>query len=740
MPRPKVRPEDRQRAVRACVPCKNSKKRCDARLPCSNCCRRECEAACIFDSEPYPRHRSSETRRSNRAVGDHERREHHGWDPNTTYEDASHAPHTPDSTLAACSDVTPGVPSPPQSTIAHLGGASRMGGSKGEKVNMGDSPSLSFLHFLRRTLLHYMGPSPFTDNRRANVMLEAVIPLKTSDSVPDGSPESQLDVEEKRQYLERFFTATTGLVYLFSPAQLSQMLDEREARSNNSDQPESYTLRDSIIDLAISIGGQCCETTPKSLYHAQRHFERGQKLAFEGMLLDPSVDMICVFLLMSVYMLGTCKRNGAFMYLGVAARSAHALGLHVPESYQHLEAGEQMFRSQVWKSLRILDIAIGSVLSRPPASSPRGPLRDAFTPTTSIQESPSPEYLSMNASFEVCTILEEIMDHLDHKRDVNITSIEEFLTRLRRWSQSLPPSVRSSSVTWPLPPEKRRQALGNFAVSCFYYFSVILITRPILISYLLMKLKLLDPSTATSAPCLASSPEAEQIAQVCVDAAILMAETARRAQSAGLLIQNMCLLKAWLFSASLVLGFSVFVDASSSTSPTSFDAEAALHGSINVIKELARTSPQAHHYLDVLTEFLGAIKQHRERLVPPRRRSSGQYLSQIFVLDQERPSGDSDMDSVPTLSLNAPEFGADTSSAGLWMLQQAAEATQDMNDLWKLPDANAGCNDSGLPGSIAASVSLPMGAFDLDWSSVSVQVTESSLFDMDPFMNMMDQC
>jgi hypothetical protein len=135
------------------------------------------------------------------------------------------------------------------------------------------------------------------------------------------------------------------------------------------------------------------------------------------------------------------------------------------------------------------------------------------------------------------------MDHLDHKRDVNITSIEEFLTRLRRWSQSLPPSVRSSSVTWPLPPEKRRQALGNFAVSCFYYFSVILITRPILISYLLMKLKLLDPSTATSAPCLASSPEAEQIAQVCVDAAILMAETARRAQSAGLLIQNMCLLK-----------------------------------------------------------------------------------------------------------------------------------------------------------------------------------------------------
>lgn len=122
------------------------------------------------------------------------------------------------------------------------------------------------------------------------------------------------------------------------------MLDERETRLNGSDGPESYTLRDAVIDLAISIGGQCCDTTPKSLYHAQRHFERGQKLAFEGMLLDPSLDIICLFLLMSVYMLGTCKRNGAFMYLGVAARTAHALGLHAPESYQHLDPAEQRFR------------------------------------------------------------------------------------------------------------------------------------------------------------------------------------------------------------------------------------------------------------------------------------------------------------------------------------------------------------------------------------------------------------
>lgn len=120
------------------------------------------------------------------------------------------------------------------------------------------------------------------------------------------------------------------------------MLEERERSSTDNPQPSSE--RGAIVDLAIAIGGQCCDTTPESLRHAHKRFERAQKVAFDGMLLDPSLDMICIFLLMSIYMLGACRRNGAFMYLGVAARSAHALGLHVPESYLHLEPGEHSLR------------------------------------------------------------------------------------------------------------------------------------------------------------------------------------------------------------------------------------------------------------------------------------------------------------------------------------------------------------------------------------------------------------
>lgn len=48
MPRPKVKPQDRQRSARACLPCKASKIRCDAATPCGPCLKRERTSACVY--------------------------------------------------------------------------------------------------------------------------------------------------------------------------------------------------------------------------------------------------------------------------------------------------------------------------------------------------------------------------------------------------------------------------------------------------------------------------------------------------------------------------------------------------------------------------------------------------------------------------------------------------------------------------------------------------------------------
>lgn len=66
MPRPKVKPQDRQRSARACDSCKASKKRCDANQPCRLCIKKGTQDTCTFT--PTPRDRRSRHTRSTSQV------------------------------------------------------------------------------------------------------------------------------------------------------------------------------------------------------------------------------------------------------------------------------------------------------------------------------------------------------------------------------------------------------------------------------------------------------------------------------------------------------------------------------------------------------------------------------------------------------------------------------------------------------------------------------------------------
>lgn len=91
----------------------------------------------------------------------------------------------------------------------------------------------------------------------------------------------------------------------------------------------------------IAIGAQSCTRDPVTLQAERLFFARGQRRAFANLLEDPSRDLVRVFLLLSYYMLGACRRNAAFMYLGVAARAAVVLGLHADPSGSVSRAEQQ---------------------------------------------------------------------------------------------------------------------------------------------------------------------------------------------------------------------------------------------------------------------------------------------------------------------------------------------------------------------------------------------------------------
>ena len=59
---------------------------------------------------------------------------------------------------------------------------------------------------------------------------------------------------------------------------------------------------------------------------------------------DPGIDLVRCCLLMTFYSLGACRRNAAFMYLGISSQASSALGLLVTEQYLHFNVEDQIVR------------------------------------------------------------------------------------------------------------------------------------------------------------------------------------------------------------------------------------------------------------------------------------------------------------------------------------------------------------------------------------------------------------
>jgi hypothetical protein len=102
------------------------------------------------------------------------------------------------------------------------------------------------------------------------------------------------------------------------------------------DWSSSSPQKQAALGMVIAIGAQC-KSASSSRDVGQGYFRQAQSQAFNGMLEDPDIDVVRSFLLMAFYLLGECRRNAAFMYLGIATRAAVALGLHSRESYQDLD-------------------------------------------------------------------------------------------------------------------------------------------------------------------------------------------------------------------------------------------------------------------------------------------------------------------------------------------------------------------------------------------------------------------
>ena len=86
-------------------------------------------------------------------------------------------------------------------------------------------------------------------------------------------------------------------------------------------------------------------------------------------MIEPDINMVRNFLLLGFFMCCACRRNTAMLYLGIAARTATILGLHLPEPPQ-LPPEYIARRRRIWRSLRVYDLLCNAILGRPSGTDP----------------------------------------------------------------------------------------------------------------------------------------------------------------------------------------------------------------------------------------------------------------------------------------------------------------------------------------------------------------------------------
>ncbi|GAB0137619.1 hypothetical protein EsDP_00005876 [Epichloe bromicola] len=418
---------------------------------------------------------------------------------------------------------------------------------------------------------------------------------------------ADLDVETRLVYSQCFHAVTEGFIDVFGTSEVEKHLVLPNGKACSPQKRAAF-------GMVIAIGAQC-KSASSAQYVGQRYFKQAQSDAFIGMLEDPDIDVVRTFVLMAFYLLGECRRNAAFMYLGIATRAAVALGLHSRESYQDLNDSRENPRLRVWISLRIVDMLVNSILGRPAATAGLNSDVDTIIEGLSQAEK-SDELARLIASHQIVSIINEVVDTMYDRKEVSTSVVESLLKEIETWSQNLPSCLQSAGKGVPNSGAKHTKGtIGCIHVSCLYYFAITLVTRPILISTL-------------TAPPASGGLAQTQLGSACLDAAVYLVQTCVDARRMDLLYGNMCIMKALVFAAGLVLGFEIFAKRS-----TEFHVETAFTGARDVLKFLATQSPQAGHYYEILTLLANAIAKQRQSVAATGR---SRYVSRIFTLPETK--------------------------------------------------------------------------------------------------------
>jgi hypothetical protein len=416
---------------------------------------------------------------------------------------------------------------------------------QGKFMYIGDSASLSFLQSLRRVVTSSIGRCEFTEDNSRHSMLEA---FQSNPSAQPGALVSPPSNDEAQRLARQFVLATNPLLDLFDLEEFHPRLANWVANPSGDEDTVS-----SIFYLVLAIGAQVSDIDQTV---AEQYFGSGRQLAFSAFQETPSISTIQSYILVSMYMLGACRRNGAFMNLGIALRAAYAVGIHRKDANALFCGRERRARERVWKSLRMMDLFLSASLGRPPATSDYDyDIReDALVSVEPQHHLTAGQQLSA-AVISLCRIFERILTDVYMKQVISINVAETISNQHRAWVRTLPAILKTQSER--LENKSMENSLAAAHVFGSYYWSIILLTRPFLIYRVAQYVKgKLDSSSETRN----GSSRISLFADACVYSALRGLDVVDDLSHHTSLPRRLPFLINSVFNSVIVLGAAFFAD------------------------------------------------------------------------------------------------------------------------------------------------------------------------------------
>ncbi|EEU36017.1 uncharacterized protein NECHADRAFT_49678 [Fusarium vanettenii 77-13-4] len=446
----------RSRIANACDGCKARKKvKCDGKLPCGYCSRRQRPHTCHYSPQRRRRNGQSLASLTSPPASERDARAHSTR--NTT-------PSTPaDAELTRpVSAQQQGMDAEDETEVPRE--ARLVCDAQGKLIFVGDCAPLSFFQSVRQLVTTRVGQNAFAPQTSRYSVLENA-PAHQSRRVPGDNRFPSINPDDIPSAVSTYLSVATGLVDLFDNRRL---LEDLMLWANLDQKPDDATTVVNLLVLAI---GRQMDNEEI----AQDYFEYARDKAYANLSGNLSVTSIQIFTLITLYMLCSCQINGAFLFFGIAVRAAYSVGIHRTEVNARFGPDIHRQRDRLWKSLRVVDLFLSTSMGRPPATSDVDCTVPYQNPNEGANEAPD----LLNASVQIFLVLEGVVTEIYSRRKISLQLTEGISLQLRDWSSRWLKQLKD--IIANPEAQDRAQASGACQVLSTYYYAVMLVSRPFLI-------------------------------------------------------------------------------------------------------------------------------------------------------------------------------------------------------------------------------------------------------------------